>query len=258
MNSYLTEYEKYSPFNSGRRTHTVDRITPHCVVGQCTIEALGEWFSTPKVEASANYGIDKNGVVGMFVREDCRSWCSSNRANDQRAITIECASDTYKPYAMNKSVWDSLVSLCVDICRRYKKTKLVWISDKNKAIAYEPKKDEMQLTVHRFFAATECPGDWLFKRLPELAELVTNRLNHDGTTVKVPFMVKINNPREIYKTETGMQICGRIGEGIYTIIDEKTDYLDRPLGKLKSGAGWIDLTNVEYFPRNDTNYYNGL
>ena len=34
-NSPLVSYTKLSPNHSGQRTHVVDRITPHCVVGQC-------------------------------------------------------------------------------------------------------------------------------------------------------------------------------------------------------------------------------
>lgn len=84
---------------TGQRTHSIDRITPHCVVGQCTAEGLGDWFAKSSTKASSNYGIDKDGRVGLYVEEKNRSWCSSSNANDQRAITIECASDTSEPYA---------------------------------------------------------------------------------------------------------------------------------------------------------------
>ena len=101
-NSSMVVYTKLSPNHSGQRTHSIDRITPHCVVGQCTAEGLGEWFEKTSTQASSNYGIDKNGRVGMYVEEKNRSWCSSSNANDQRAVTIECASDNAEPYAMNE------------------------------------------------------------------------------------------------------------------------------------------------------------
>lgn len=64
----------------------------------------------------------------MYVEEKNRSWCSSSNANDQRAITIECASDTTEPYAMNSKVYETLVKLCTDICRRQrqKEAALAW------------------------------------------------------------------------------------------------------------------------------------
>ena len=76
-NSPLVSYTKLSPNHSGQRTHSIDRITPHCVVGYTTAERLGDWFSKSERQASSNYGIDKNGRVGMYVEEKNRSWCSS-------------------------------------------------------------------------------------------------------------------------------------------------------------------------------------
>ena len=98
-NSSLVSYTKLSPNHSGQRTHSIDRITPHCVVGQCSVETLGNIFLPTSRQASCNYGIGVDGRVGMYVEEKNRSWCSSSSANDQRAITIECASDTTEPYA---------------------------------------------------------------------------------------------------------------------------------------------------------------
>ena len=104
-NSKLVAYTKLSPNHSGQRTHSIDRITPHCVVGQCTAEGLGDWFAQSSIQASSNYGIDRDGRVGLYVEEKNRSWCSSSNANDQRAITIECASDTSEPYAFRDVVY---------------------------------------------------------------------------------------------------------------------------------------------------------
>ena len=181
-NSQLVSYTKLSPNNSGQRTHTIDRITPHCVVGQCSVETLGNIFAPTSREASSNYGIGVDGRIAMYVEEKNRSWCSSSNANDQRAVTIECASDTQEPYAMNSNVYNSLVSLCTDICKRNGKTKLLWFADKNKTLNYSPKPDEMVITVHRWFANKSCPGNWLYARLGDLANRVTSNLQ--GTSIK--------------------------------------------------------------------------
>ena len=74
---------------------------------------------------------------------------------------------------MNNAVYQKLIALCVDICKRNGKTKLIWLGDKNKTLAYEPKAGEMMLTVHRWFANKACPGDWLYNRLGDLAAAVT-------------------------------------------------------------------------------------
>lgn len=180
-NSSLVEYTKYSPNNSGLRSMEVDRITPHCVVGQCSIESLGALFAQSSYQASSNYGIGSDGRVGLFVDEANRSWCSSDSKNDNRAITIECASDNTHPYAFNDAVYNRLVDLCVDICKRYGKTKLLWLVDKDTTLNYSPTQNEMVLTVHRWFANKACPGEWLMNRMGELAAMVTERLQGESS-----------------------------------------------------------------------------
>ena len=175
-NSSLVEFTRLSPNHSGQRTHAIDRITPHCVVGQCSVEMLGSIFAPTSKQASCNYGIGADGRVGMYVEEKNRSWCSSSNANDQRAVTIECASDTTEPYAFRDVVYQKLITLCVDICRRNGKKKLIWFGDKEKTLNYSPKGDEMILTVHRWFANKSCPGNWMYARMGDLAEKVTSQL----------------------------------------------------------------------------------
>ena len=175
-NSNLVAYTKLSPNHSGARTHSIDRITPHCVVGQCTAEGLGDWFAKSSTQASSNYGIDRDGRVGLYVEEKNRSWCSSSNANDQRAVTVECASDTSEPYAFRDVVYQKLITLCTDICRRNGKNKLIWFGDKEKTLNYSPKAGEMILTVHRWFANKSCPGNWMYARMGDLAAKVTAQL----------------------------------------------------------------------------------
>ena len=175
-NSPLVSYTKLSPNHSGQRTHSIDRITPHCVVGQCSVETLGNVFLPTSRQASSNYGIGVDGRVGMYVEEKNRSWCSSSAANDQRAVTIECASDATEPYAFKDVVYQRLIELCTDICKRNGKTRLLWLDNKDKTLGYTPAPDEMVLTVHRWFANKSCPGDWLYARMGDLASKVTAAL----------------------------------------------------------------------------------
>ena len=228
-NSSLVSYTKLSPNHSGKRTHSIDRITPHCVVGQCTAEGLGDWLAKSSTQASSNYGIDKNGRVGLYVEEKNRSWCSSSNANDQRAITIECASDTTEPYAMNSKVYDALIKLCVDICKRNGKKKLIWLGDKDKTLNYNPKSDEMIITVHRWFANKSCPGNWLYARLGDLATKVTAQLG-GTTTAPEPTTSTLYRVRKTWsdsKTQKGAfkvlsnaKKCADDNAG-YSVFDEK-------------------------------------
>lgn len=190
-NSGLVVYTKLSPNHSGQRTHSIDRITPHCVVGQLSCESICGCFTSPEREASCNYGIGTDGRISLCVEEKNRSWCSSSNANDQRAVTIECSSDKTAPYAMTDAVYAALIDLCTDICKRNGKSKLLWFGDKEKTLAYNPAADEMIITVHRWFANKSCPGDWLYNRLGDLAAKVTAKLgggtasNPSGTLYRV-------------------------------------------------------------------------
>lgn len=182
-NSALVDCAIKSPHHSGKRTHSIDRITPHCTVGQMSVESIGACFQGEQ-KKSCNYGIGTDGKVCLIVDEENRSWCSSSSANDQRAVTIECASDSYAPYAFNDAVYNKLIELCVDVCRRNGKSKLIWIQNKEDALRYTPREDEMQLTVHRWFKNKSCPGDWLFSRMKKLANEVSYRLRKQGEQVE--------------------------------------------------------------------------
>ncbi len=227
-NSSMVVYTKLSPNHSGQRTHSIDRITPHCVVGQCTAEGLGDWFAKSSTQASSNYGIDKNGRVGLYVEEKNRSWCSSSNANDQRAVTIECASDTTEPYAFKDAVYQTLINLCIDICKRNGKNKLIWFGDKNKTLSYEPKSGEMILTVHRWFANKSCPGNWLYSRMGNLTEKVTAALGgsassqeSDTTIYRVrKTWADAKSQKGAYKVLTNAKKCADSNPG-YSVFDEK-------------------------------------
>ena len=198
-NSSFVSYTKLSPNHSGKRTHSIDRITPHCVVGQLSAESICGCFTSTSRQASCNYGIGTDGRVSLCVEEKNRSWCSSSNSNDQRAVTIECASDMKAPYAMNSKVYNSLIKLCTDICKRNGKKKLLWLGSKSKALNYSPKSDEMVLTVHRWFANKSCPGDWLYSRLGDLAEKVTANLS-DTTTATTTTTTKKDT---LYRVQVG-------------------------------------------------------
>ena len=226
-NSSMVAYKNLSPNHSGQRTHSIDRITPHCVVGQCTAEGLGDWFAKSSTQASSNYGIDKNGRVGLYVEEKNRSWCSSSNANDQRSVTIECASDTTEPYAFKDVVYQTLIKLCIDICKRNGKNKLIWFGDKNKTLSYEPKSGEMILTVHRWFANKSCPGNWLYSRMGDLAEKVTAALGGSASTqeAKASFYrvrktwADAKSQKGAYKVLANAKKCADANPG-YSVFDE--------------------------------------
>lgn len=177
-NSPLVDYTRISPNKNSPRNHKIDTITIHCVVGQCTVETLGNIFAPTSRQASSNYGVGTDGKIGMYVEEKDRSWCSSNAANDNRAVTIEVASDTKHPYAVNDRAFAALLDLVTDICKRNGIRKLVWSTKKADRVNH---KNGCNMTVHRDYANKSCPGDYLYNRHGEIAAEVNRRLGVEDT-----------------------------------------------------------------------------
>ena len=171
-NSALVNYTRISPNKNSPRNHAIDTISIHCVVGQLSVETIGNVFAPSSAGCSANYGIGADGRIGMYVEEKDRSWCTSSGANDNRAITIECASDTTSPYAVNDKVYKALINLLVDICQRNGIKSLKWQA--NKALIGQV--DKQNMTVHRWFANKACPGDYLYNLHGQIAAEVNKRL----------------------------------------------------------------------------------
>ena len=145
-NSSLVNFQLISP-NSDPRSDKIRKITIHQMAGNLSVETCGSIFANPSREASANYGIDSNARVGMYVEEHNRSWCSSSASNDHQSITIEVANDGGAPdWHVSDKALNKLIDLCVDICQRNGISKLNYTGDASG-----------NLTMHKYFAATVCP-----------------------------------------------------------------------------------------------------
>lgn len=175
-NSPLATYKLLSPNHSGQRNHIIDRITPHCFVGQVTSKRGAQVFQPTTKQASCQYVIGKDGDISLVCEEKNRSWCTSSGANDHRAVTIEVASDSKHPYTITPAAYEALIKLCADICKRNGKKRITWLANKDKTINYTPAADEMVFTVHRWFAAKACPGDYIYNHLSDISARVNQLL----------------------------------------------------------------------------------
>lgn len=259
-NSPLATYTRITKNKTSPRNHTIDTITIHCIVGQWTAKQGCDYFATTDRECSANYVVGKDGSIGLSVDEKDRSWCSSNSANDNRAITIEVASDTTHPYAVTDAAFAALLNLVEDICRRNGIKKLVWSTNKNDRVNHL---NGCNMTVHRDYANKACPGDYLYNRHGEIAAEVNRRLQGassgggvvvtppsaekptDGGTgaTAMPYLVRVTISDLYIRKGPGTNYGknGFIKPGVYTIVEESTGTGATKWGKLKSGAGWISL-----------------
>lgn len=173
--SSLVDYIKISPNKTSPRNHKIDTITIHCMAGNLTIETCANVFAHTSRQASSNYGVGTDGRIGCYVDENDRSWCSSNRANDMRAITIEVANDGGADTGWHVSgvAMNSLIKLVADICKRNNIKKLVWSDNKDDRINH---RNGCNMTVHRDFKNKACPGDYLMSKMPYIADEVNKLL----------------------------------------------------------------------------------
>jgi hypothetical protein len=160
-----------SNYTQGRKGHKVCKITPHHMAGILTAEQCGKIFQNANRNASANYGIGNDGKIACYVGEENRAWTSSSSSNDCQAITIEVSNcEIGGDWKISDAAWNSLVNLCVDICKRYN-FKLTYDGTANGS-----------LTRHNMFANTSCPGTYLQSKFQELADTVNAKLNESSTT----------------------------------------------------------------------------
>lgn len=208
-NSSLVSYTLISPNKSCNRNHCIDTITIHCFVGQVTAKRGAEVFQPVDKKASCNYVVGKDGDISLVVEEKDRSWCSSDAQNDNRAITIEVASDTTHPYAITDKAMTGLINLCADICKRNGIQKLVWSNNKEDRVYHQ---NGCNMTVHRDYAAKACPGDYIYSRLGSIAEQV-NKLLGQQVVVQPAVLNKINNELDIFNffRSKGLTVAGTCG-----------------------------------------------
>ena len=163
-NSPLVTYTDLSPYYYSRDGAKITDITIHHMAGIMTVYECGRVFHDR--EASANYGIDAQGRVGMYVEEKNASWANANKASNQRSITIELANDEIGgDWHVSDTAIEKCIELCVDICKR-NGIDLVYTGDTSGT-----------LTRHNMFYATACPGPYLQSKFPYIEKEVRRRLN---------------------------------------------------------------------------------
>jgi len=177
MLSKLCKVTKLSPNCSKPRNHSIDRLTYHHMAGVLSAQSCLDWFAQTRAQSSANYCIGYDGTIGGCVDEDNRAWTSSSRENDNRAITFELSNSAAGGnWPVSDSTIQAAIDLTVDICKRHSKTKVIWFGEKAKSLEYAPKQNELVVTVHHWFANTNCPGAYLEARIPYIVSEVNKRL----------------------------------------------------------------------------------
>ena len=259
-NSKLVNYTRISPNRSVNRNHKIDTISIHCVVGQCSVETLGSIFASTSKEASSNYGIGYDGRIGLYVEEKDRSWCTSSSSNDNRAITIEVASDTYHPYRVKDVAYKSLIKLLVDICKRNGIKKLVWSTNKSERMNHL---NGCNMTVHRDYANKSCPGDYLYNLHGQIAKEVNAQLGSgtsSTTTKKTLYRVRktwkdVKSQKGAFYDLSNAKKCAEQNKG-YSVFDEsgKAVYTSKATNTTNSFKVQISISDLNIRKGPGTNY----
>lgn len=258
-NSKLVNYTKISPNRSVNRNHTIDTISIHCVVGQCSVETLGSIFASTSKEASSNYGIGYDGRIGLYVEEKDRSWCTSSSSNDNRAITIEVASDTYHPYRVKDVAYKSLIKLLVDICKRNGIKKLVWSTNKSERMNHL---NGCNMTVHRDYANKSCPGDYLYNLHGQIAKEVNAQLDSGTSSTPKKTLYRVRKTWKDAKSQKGAfkdlsnaKKCADKNIG-YSVFDEngKAVYTSKATNSTSSFKVQISISDLNIRKGPGTNY----
>lgn len=206
--SKLATYVSHSPNHSGKRNHKVDTLTPHYMDGNLSVETCAQLFKPTSRSASSNYGIGSDGRIGVYVEEENRAWTSGSSANDNRAITFECAN--LAGGRLTDACWKSLVKLCADICKRYGYKGVYYCGSANYS---KLPSGYMLLTMHKWFQDTDCPGPWLSKQFSRLAKEVNACMGTKTSTAPKSF--------KMFKGEQTLTIHGSTVD-VHTVPSTKS------------------------------------
>ncbi len=156
-----------SPSHQKGRKYPITRVTIHHTATVTTARVTANGFALPSRRASATYCVGNDGSIVQCVKEADMPWTSSSYDNDNRAITIEVSNSAkYGNWPVGEKAMEALIVLLVDICQRNPGIgRLRYTGDTTG-----------NMTMHRWFASTQCPGPYLGGKFPEIAEEVNKRL----------------------------------------------------------------------------------
>lgn len=167
VDSKLASEFRASPHYRKGRDHPLTRVTIHHAVMVGNARMVAASFRGTR-NASATYAIGTDGSIVQCVSEADTPWTSNSHDNDTRAITIEVANTSTKdPWPVGAETMEALIRLLVDICQRNSGIgRLRYTGDTSG-----------NLTMHRWFHNTQCPGTYLAERFEQIAAEVNKRLD---------------------------------------------------------------------------------
>lgn len=174
-------------YSKGRSGRKIEKIAIHHMAGVLSAKVCGGIFQRKGRKASSNYGIGKDGEIGLYVDEANTSYCNSNWDSNCKSVTIETSnSKTGGDWLVSDKVLNKLIELVADIAKRNGLGTLI----KGKNVVW-----------HSMYAKTTCPGPYLLSKLDYIIS-EANKINSSEKEEK-------KSIEEIAKEV----IAGRYGDG---------------------------------------------
>ena len=175
-------------YDKGRSGYKLKKITIHHCAGVMSIEQLGRLMKNGSRQVSSHYGIGNDGRIGQYVDEKNTAWTDGNWVSNCTSVTIETSNNkTGGKWTVGDKALNSLIKLVADIGKRNGFGTLV--KGKN-------------VTWHRMYASTTCPGDYLLSKM----DYIVNEANKINKNTPDPKPSKLNLTRLLKKGSTGTAV----------------------------------------------------
>lgn len=167
-------------YTHGRSGRNIEMVALHHMAGVLSAEQCGRIFQQAGRGASANYGIGKDGEVGLYVDEYNTAWANANWDSNCKSVSIELSNSSASGnYPVSDVVLNKAIDLIADIFKRNNLGKCV---------------KGQNLVWHSMYSNTYCPGDYIRGKLDYIVDKVNEKLGLNSN---------VSSNDNLYKVQVG-------------------------------------------------------
>lgn len=167
-------------YTHGRSGRKIEMVALHHMAGVLSAEQCGRIFQQAGRGASANYGIGKDGEVGLYVDEYNTAWANANWDSNCKSVSIELSNSAVGGnYPVSDAVLNKAIDLIADIFKRNNLGKCV---------------KGQNLVWHSMYSNTYCPGDYIRGKLDYIVDKVNEKLGLNSN---------VSSNDNLYKVQVG-------------------------------------------------------
>ena len=164
-------------YTHGRSGRNIEMVALHHMAGVLSADQCGRIFQQAGRSASANYGIGKDGEVGLYVDEYNTAWANANWDSNCKSVSIELSNSVASGnYPVSDVVLNKAIDLIADIFKRNNLGKCV---------------KGQNLVWHSMYSNTYCPGDYIRGKLDYIVDKVNEKLGLNSNTSSSDNLYKV-------------------------------------------------------------------